>query len=79
MLGAAAQPAEWQLREGRCVVGAAPGCDVIIDDPTVSRRHVELGLVAEGVSVRDLGSRNGTAVNGRALLAPRQLERGNEA
>ncbi|MCA9627395.1 MAG: FHA domain-containing protein, partial [Myxococcales bacterium] len=44
VLGAAAQPAEWQLREGRCVVGAAPGCDVIIDDPTVSRRHVELGL-----------------------------------
>lgn len=74
VLGAPAQPAEWVLREGRLIVGAAPGCDVIIEDPTVSRRHVELGLVAEGVSIRDLGSRNGTRYLGQriesAVLSP---------
>ncbi len=74
VLGAPAQPEEWVLKEGRCVVGAAPGCDVIINDPTVSRRHLELGLVAEGVSVRDLGSRNGTQYLGQriesAILTP---------
>ncbi|MCB9590174.1 MAG: sigma 54-interacting transcriptional regulator [Polyangiaceae bacterium] len=74
VLGAPAQPAEWTLKEGRLIIGAAPGCDLIIEDPTVSRRHVELRLVAEGVSVRDLGSRNGTRYLGQriesAILTP---------
>jgi transcriptional regulator with GAF, ATPase, and Fis domain len=50
----------FRLREGKCTVGSAPTCDVVITEPGVSRTHVELELVPQGVSVRDLGSRNGT-------------------
>jgi two-component system response regulator GlrR len=55
-----AQPRELHLLEGSCVLGAGKGVDVVIDDETVSRRHVELSLVAEGVAVQDLASHNGT-------------------
>jgi len=62
------------LLEGQCVVGSGPGCDVVIDDPAVSRRHLELTLVPEGVAVKDLDSRNGTYYLGQriaeAVLTP---------
>lgn len=50
--------------ERRCVLGSAPHCDVIVNDPTVSRVHAEIEPRAEGVWVRDLNSRNGTFVEG---------------
>lgn len=46
------------------VVGRAATSDIPIYDPTVSRRHAELTAVTEGVRVQDLGSSNGTFVNG---------------
>lgn len=45
---------------GTVTIGGASTCDLVVDDPSVSRRHVELELVPEGVLVRDLKSRNGT-------------------
>ncbi len=45
-------------------VGRAVTSDVPIYDPTVSRRHAELVLTNGGVRIRDLGSSNGTFVNG---------------
>jgi transcriptional regulator of acetoin/glycerol metabolism len=69
-----ARPA-WRLRGGgqtfevkgalRC--GAAAGNDVVLAHPTVSRVHAELEAEADGVRVRDLGSTNGTRVNGVAV------------
>jgi two-component system, NtrC family, response regulator GlrR len=59
-LGAPATPAAFRLTAGRCVVGSSSSCDVAVADPTVSRAHVELSLVPDGVAVQDLGSRNGT-------------------
>ena len=50
----------YRLDQGSCVIGAGKGVDLTLVDETVSRRHVELTLVAQGVEVRDLGSRNGT-------------------
>ena len=41
-------------------MGTAPTCSLVIANPNVSREHVELGIVPEGVTVRDLKSRNGT-------------------
>lgn len=38
--------------------------DLLIEDPQVSRRHAAIGPAAEGLEVRDLGSTNGTWVNG---------------
>ena len=57
------------------VVGREPGANLVVDDPAVSRRHLLLRREAEGWSVVDLGSLNGTFVNGfrveRAMLEPR--------
>jgi DNA-binding NtrC family response regulator len=66
VLGAKAKPACFRLRAS-CVVGAGKQADVVIDDPEVSRRHVELSLVPEGVHVADLGSRNGTFYLGQRV------------
>ena len=41
------------LRPGQTYcVGRQPGCDLVLDDPTVSRRHLELDVLADGISVR---------------------------
>src|SRR5262245_14419090 len=43
---ALAGAATFHLRAGKCVVGSAQSCDVVIQEPTVSRGHAELELVA---------------------------------
>jgi two-component system response regulator GlrR len=53
----------------RVVVGTAEGADLALTDPTVSRFHCELVLEAGRAIVRDLGSKNGTLVDGIAVLA----------
>ncbi|MDO4240317.1 FHA domain-containing protein [Micrococcus sp.] len=45
-------------------VGRHPDADILLDDVTVSRRHVELRAVDGGHQLVDLGSLNGTYVNG---------------
>jgi adenylate cyclase len=49
------------------VVGRAVTSDVPIYDPTISRRHAEISLIANGVRVKDLGSSNGTFLNGARI------------
>jgi len=44
--------------------GRDPGCDIPLDFPMVSWRHARLTRTPEGILVEDLGSRNGTYVNG---------------
>ena len=53
---------EAMLEAGTLVVGSHPETDLRIGERTVSRYHVELSLLADGVRVRDLNSRNGTFV-----------------
>jgi transcriptional regulator with PAS, ATPase and Fis domain len=50
------------------VLGSDPSCDLVIDDPRVSRRHCEIRLGEAGAIVRDLGSKNGTLLHGVALV-----------
>lgn len=51
-----------------CRVGRDLACDIVVDDEYVAPLHVQLMLLADGrVSVRDLGTRNGTRVNGTWL------------
>src|SRR5215510_6771058 len=55
----------FELREGAAlVIGRAPTSDIPIFDPTISRRHAEVRVEDQGVFVRDLGSSNGTFLNG---------------
>ena len=58
----------YELRLGTLlVVGRAPTSDIAIFDPTISRRHAEVQIDESGVHVRDLGSSNGTFLNGNRL------------
>ena len=55
--------------EGLIRVGSDPASDLVLTDPTVSRRHLEVERTARGLLLRDLGSRNGSWVDGRQVGA----------
>jgi hypothetical protein len=63
---------------GRILVGRAPGCHFILTDLTVSRFHAELYRNDTGWMVADLGSMNGTRVNGWRLAGPAGVRPGDE-
>jgi adenylate cyclase len=56
-----------QLATGSLVVGRDPTCDLVLDDPRISRRHALLQTSGAEVTVRDLKSHAGTFVNGKKL------------
>ena len=64
---------EWPLAEkGRWVIGRGSDCDVLLpSDDAVSRRHAEIAVRAGICLVRDLGSCNGTLLNGRRVTRAR--------
>lgn len=64
--------------DGPVELGREQSVDVVLDDEEVSRRHARLSPDAGGVLVEDLGSRNGTYVNGQPVHGPRQLRAGDE-
>jgi adenylate cyclase len=62
----------FELPNGRSlVVGRGVASDIAIYDPTISRRHAELTVGTDGVQVKDLGSSNGTCINGNRISAGR--------
>lgn len=62
----------FEIPAGRpVVVGRGVASDIAIYDPTISRRHAELTARADGVEVKDLGSSNGTCINGTRITAGR--------
>ncbi len=58
-------------------IGRHPGCDIVVDAGAVSRYHAKLVREGEEYTVEDLGSRNGTFLNGQLLTAPQQLQEGD--
>ena len=65
--------------EGEVVVGRDPAAaSLVIEDPEASRRHASLTPGGSGVKVEDLGSTNGTYVNGERLESPRDASEGDE-
>ena len=61
------------LIDHELVVGRDPNCEVPISDRQVSRFHARFSLSDEGVLLEDLGSKNGTYVNGDRIEEPRIL------
>lgn len=72
-----AQP-QWQLKamtgtisgkmflvDGTKIIGRDPGCDIVVAGSHVSRRHAELSIRSGKLWVKDLGSSNGSFVNGK--------------
>ncbi|HHV54020.1 MAG TPA: FHA domain-containing protein [Firmicutes bacterium] len=66
------------VHHGEALVGRGSGNDVRVFDPYVSARHLRLLVTTGRVTVEDLGSRNGTWINGRRLGEPAVLEPGDE-
>lgn len=64
MLNGSQQGREFALKKDGCSIGSGPANDVVIDDPTVSRRHCKICFTPKGCLIRDLGSTNGTFVHG---------------
>ena len=66
----------WQLSQP-LVLGRESTCDVVVADRQISRFHARLSPTAEGVILEDLGSKNGTHLNGVLLSAPVVLQDGD--
>ena len=65
-----------ELPDGTLRVGRAPHNDIVLRDESVSAEHCELLVQGIEVIVRELGSRNGTYVNGLRVAAQSGLSRG---
>ncbi len=63
--------------KGVVVVGRSSEADVHLDDPYASDFHLRLSLQDGEVTLQDLGSTNGTYVNGRRVTTPVPLSRGD--
>lgn len=59
------------------VMGRSHETDVVLDDPYASDFHLRLVSQEGGMVLHDLGSTNGTYVNGRRVSAPAELKRGD--
>ena len=67
------------IRKITTTVGRHHDSDVVIDDPSISRRHAEITYSGEGYFVSDIGSKNGTFVNQDNIgKSQRRLENGDE-
>jgi adenylate cyclase len=58
-----------RLKDGTSIVGRLPTCDIVLNDPSVSRQHATLRLDGGRCYVQDTSSRFGTFVNGEQILA----------
>lgn len=66
-----------ELFDGEILVGRSPKCQLVLDDPMVSRRHARLVVRRGTVTVEDMGSVNGVLVNGERLQRARVLRPGD--
>lgn len=57
----------YKLRQGETTIGRSPYCSIIVDSKLASRHHAAIRVSAGQVEVVDLGSRNGTVVNGKRI------------
>jgi DNA-binding winged helix-turn-helix (wHTH) protein len=69
---------EMELHPGEHVVGREPGTSFCLDDSTVSRKHARIVATYDRVTIEDLGSKNGTFVQGRKVEGPTTLADGDE-
>jgi pSer/pThr/pTyr-binding forkhead associated (FHA) protein len=67
----------WELRDPVSVIGRDPECQVRLADSSVSRRHAQIVRQQSGFFVSDLGSSNGTTLNGALLATPAPVHAGD--
>jgi hypothetical protein len=70
---------QWPLAKSSVIIGREAESDVQIDDRQVSRQHAEVARTDKGFMLRDLGSKNGTFLNGEPVTAePRPMRNGDD-
>ncbi len=69
----------WPLsRTHPLVIGRSDECDISLPDRQVSRSHTKIAWTGDGYQVEDLGSKNGTHLNGQEVARPMSLRDGDE-
>jgi pSer/pThr/pTyr-binding forkhead associated (FHA) protein len=68
----------WSLNKTEFVIGRGEDCDIVLPDRQVSRHHFRVVRDEDGYNVEDLGSKNGTYINGAPVRASVQLQDGDE-
>jgi len=63
---------------GPIVIGRTPGADIVIADDFISSQHARVMPSGDGALLEDLGSTNGTILNGQRVSAPSLLDEGDE-
>ncbi|OGO14464.1 MAG: hypothetical protein A2Y93_14380 [Chloroflexi bacterium RBG_13_68_17] len=69
--------ARWVLDRPEFIIGRGTECDLTVADRQVSRRHARVRKTPEGFVLEDLGSKNGTHLNGTRLERPTMLQDGD--
>lgn len=70
------RPLRLAVRNGVHLLGRASGCDLRVDEPSVSRQHARLHVDGPDVHIEDMGSSNGTRVGGEIINRPTRLQAG---
>lgn len=66
------------VHQGDCLLGRSPECLIVLASEQVSREHAVVRRIHCGLEIEDLGSRNGTWVNGQRIRRPTVLSAGDE-
>lgn len=69
---------QFDLREPEVILGRDPSADIVLESPGISRRHARIASQGDTATVEDLGSSNGTFVNGQRIDSPTVLQSGDE-
>lgn len=70
---------QWPLTKIQTIIGREADCDVQINDRQVSRQHAEITHTIQGYTICDMGSKNGTFLNGEAVhQEPRLIRNGDD-
>ena len=63
----------FSLKPGENLIGRSPECEIIINEPSISRRHAALTVQGGRILLKDLGSRNHTFVDAQAVGAEMEI------
>lgn len=78
VLRGASEGKEIEIRGSSFVIGRSEECNLRANSDAISRKHCEIRVADNDVRVRDLGSRNGTFVNGNRLDGPHAINMGDQ-
>ena len=72
-----AEPVSYALHADHCTIGRSPICQILVQQAIVSRLHAKIAYTGSGYFIADVGSANGTFINGRRIYEPYLLVDGD--